>query len=176
MKYFSLHLFFIVLLLASAFVCANAQGNFPDASTGSHSRNKEDLPDNIKETLAKGRIEREEKNYQELLDRAEQATQISEQIHSSFDKQKKLTADDRKKIERFQKLIKKIRKDLGGENQDADDNNPKSLSSAIEFLWENSTELFDEIKKATRYSISVSAIEKTNQILNVLQFIQSGKN
>lgn len=178
MTFLSFRLIFAFCLFFSAAVCVSAQIDFPDASTpnGRSNQRREDMPKNVKESLAKNRIEREEKDYQELLDRADEAAKLSDEIQNSFNNQKKLSNADRKNLEKLEKLVKKIRKDIGGGDADEDETLPKNVNSALVSLRENSSNLVDELKKATRYSISVSAIEKTNQILKILQFIQGGKN
>ena len=172
---YSIRFLFAIFLFSTAAICVNAQTGMPDAS-GRTNQTREDLPKNVKETLAKNRIEREEKEYQELVSRTDEAAQLSDQIQNSFTKHNKLTGEDRKKLERLEKLVKKIRKDLGGDDGEIEEENPSDLFTAVETLQENSLKLVEEIKKSTRYSISVGAIEKTNQILRILQFIHGRQN
>ncbi len=167
-------LIFIVFLVSTAAVCANAQ--FPDASaTGRDSGSKEDLPKNVKETLAKGRIDREKKDYEELVQRGEEAAKISAELSKSFTKQNKLSSEDQKKLDRLEKLAKKIRSELGGDgDDDSDDDKPSSTSAAIKMLQETTTSLVGMIKENTRYSVSVAAIETSNALLKVVRLLRFG--
>lgn len=167
------------------FVMLFAVSAYPqiDASTqNGRPQQKEDLPKNIKETLAKQRIEREKKDYEELLNRSEEAVKISEELEKSFANSNQLSSEDVKKLERLEKLIKKIRNELGGdddgdqENKENAENSdkPSTMVSAFKTLQSNATELFNEIKKSTRYSISVIAIQTSNALLKIVKFIRFG--
>ncbi len=168
---------FVMLFAAAAF----AQG--VDASTPSgRQQPKEDLPKNIKETLAKQRIEQEKKDYDELLKRSEEAVKLSEELEKSFADSNKISSDDQKKLDRLEKLVKKIRTELGGDDDGEpglDDKekteNPSSMVNAFKTLQSNAAQLFSEIKKSTRYSVSVVAIQTSNALLKLVKFIRFGK-
>jgi oligoendopeptidase F len=144
---------------------------------------KEDLPSNIKETLAKQRIAREKKDYEELLQRSEEAVKLSDELEKSFANSNQLSSDDQKKLDRLEKLVKKIRNELGaGDDGESDitdgddkDKQPSTLINAFKILQSNSSQLFDEIKKSTRYSVSVVAIQTSNFLLKLVKFIRFSK-
>ncbi len=77
-------LIFALLLFPLTIICASAQTNMPDASTRSGATDKEDFPKGIKETLAKSRIDREKKDYEELLQNGEEAVKLSESLEKTF--------------------------------------------------------------------------------------------
>ena len=84
----------------------------PDASTndrGSKAK-QDDFPKNIKESLAKSRIEREKKEFQELVQRGEETLKLIEELEKSFSENKQLSAEDQKKLDHLENLTKKIRK------------------------------------------------------------------
>ena len=161
-------LIFLVLLISAAAVCVSAQ--FPDTSPP----DKEDYPKTVKETLAKGRIEREKKDYEELVGRSEEAVKISDELSKSFVKNNKFSSEDRKKLDRLEKLVKKIRSELGGDDDDVLDKNPSSISAAVKTLQETTANLVDSIRESTRYSVSVAAIESSNTLLKIVRFIRIG--
>jgi hypothetical protein len=153
-----------------------------DASTPGGRPRKEELPKNIQETLAKQRIEREKKDYQELLDRSQEAVKLSDELEKSFSNTNQLSSEDQKKLDRLEKLVKKIRGELGGdddsdsENIDKDKNEkPSTMVNAFKTLQKNAAQLFDELKKSTRYSVSVIAIQTSNVLLKLVKFIRFGK-
>jgi hypothetical protein len=155
-----------------------------DASTpGGKPPQKEDLPKNIKETLAKQRIEREKKDYEELLQRSEEAVKLSQELEKSFTNSNQLSAEDQKKLDRLEKLVKKIRSELGGDDDGGEPEavekdkpeKPSTIGSAFKTLQSNTAQLFDEIKKSTRYSVSVVAIQTSNALLKLVKFIRFGK-
>ncbi len=161
-------LIFLVLLISAAAVCVSAQ--FPDTSPP----DKEDYPKTVKETLAKGRIEREKKDYEELVGRSEEAVKISDELSKSFAKNNKFSSEDQKKLDRLEKLVKKIRSELGGDDDDVLDKNPSSISAAVKTLQETTANLVDSIRESTRYSVSVAAIESSNTLLKIVRFIRIG--
>lgn len=153
-----------------------------DASSANGRPAKEELPTNIKETLAKQRIEREKKDYEELLERSQEAVRLSEELEKSFTSANKLSAADQKKLDRLEKLVKKIRGELGGDDDgDAElpeknkTESPSTLGSAFQTLQTNASQLLSEIKKSTRYSVSVVAIQTSNALLKLVKFIRFGK-
>lgn len=170
LKFF--HFIFALFLVSTAIVGVKAQG---DATNRNGRPRNEDLPKSVKETIAKGRIDREKKDYEELIMRGEEAAQLSEELEQSFAKNNQLTSDDQKKLERLEKTLKKIRSELGGDDDD-DDESPASTQTALKRLQNYTLNLVEELKKTTRYSISASAIETSNAILKLVRFIRQGRN
>lgn len=167
---------FIFLFLIGAVVFSRAQGD----STG---RNgdlpKVEVPKGIQESLAKQRIEREKKDFAELLSRGEEAHKLSVDLEKSFTENNRLSTEDRKKIDRLEKIVKKIRTEIGADDDDTAievDNKPLSVINALKVLQNNTAKLVDELKKSTRYSISVIAVESSNLLLKVVRFLRFGKN
>ncbi|HQU84743.1 MAG TPA: hypothetical protein PKY59_16510 [Pyrinomonadaceae bacterium] len=172
------------ILFLSAFFTLSAVCCFAQNDNGRNIPNKEDLPKNIQESLEKKRIEQEKKDHEELLKRAEEAIKLSNELQDSYDKNKNLSADDKKKLEKLEKLLKKIRKDLGGDddNGEKSDNDtdstkedkPSTIFGALKKLTSDSVSLLDELKKTSRFSISVVAIQSSNTILKVIRFLRFG--
>ena len=163
-----------ILLLLASFSTAIAQS---DASTrsGRPDLSKEDLPTGIKETLAKARLKTEEKEYGELLERAEQAAKLGEELKLVFEKNQRLDSEDFKKIESLEKLVKRIRRDLGGksDSEKADNYQMPSLRNAFSEIQNIALDLSQELKKSTRYTVSVKAVENSNELLMLMQYIKS---
>jgi hypothetical protein len=168
-----LRLIFVAIFLSLSVICVSAQ---TDASDSPKS-NKEDYPKGIKESLAKSRIEREKKDYEELLQNGEEAAKLSESLEKTFTETNKLTVEDQKKLDRLEKLAKKIRRELGADEIDeiAEERNPSSMLDAFKFLQDSTNKLVEELKKTTRYSVSVVAIQSSNTFLKVIKFIRFKK-
>ncbi|HEY8560635.1 MAG TPA: hypothetical protein VIL74_09690 [Pyrinomonadaceae bacterium] len=170
---------FSILLLMLSGTAAFSQ---IDASTPSGRPRREELPTNIKETLAKQRIEREKKDYDELLQRSEEAVKLSGELEKSFTDSNRLSSEDQKKLDRLEKLVKKIRSELGADDDgDAETidqekpEKPSTIGSAFQTLQSSAAQLLDELKKSTRYSVSVVAIQTSNALLKLVKFIRFGK-
>lgn len=172
-------LLFILIALTGA-VVVSAQPTFPDASTSNgRPKPQEEMPKGIKETLFKRKLEQEKKEFAELLERGEEAAKISEEIKLSFEKNNNLTGEDQKKLERLEKLVKKIRDDLGGEdedNQELEKERPKDLVNALISVQENASNLLSALKKTSRLTISAVAIESSNAVLKLVRFIRFNRN
>lgn len=163
--------FLFILLLTSANVCLV----FSQSENGFK---KSDLPEGIQETLAKRRISDEEKQYQELIKRGEEAVKLSEELSKTFEETKRIAPEDAKKIERLEKLIKKIRQELGAEEdkEERAEDKPASILTALNNIKDKTTNLLTELKKTTRHSISVIAVESSNAAWKLVKFIRFWKN
>lgn len=167
---------FAVLLTAVGAIFAQGDATTRNGTPAA----KEDLPKNIQESLAKQRIERDKKDYAELLARGEEAVKISEDLEKSFTQNNQLSIEDRKKLDRLEKIVKKIRSELGGDDDEQqvvfEDDQPATVVNALKTLQNNAGKLFGELKKTTRYSVSVVAVESSNLLLKVVRFLRFGGN
>ncbi len=162
---------FAIALTFAAVVSISAQ---IDATTASGKPRNDELPKNIRESLEAQRIEREQKDYQELLERGDEVLKLSKFLEKSFAINNKLSSDDQKRLDRVEKLVKKIRRDLGGDDDDVDlEEMPTTLDDALKALRENSTKLVDELNKSSRHSISAVAISSSNLLLRIVKFIRT---
>lgn len=141
-------------------------------------------PKSVKEMLFKMQIEKAKKEYDAMLERGEQALQISKKLEESFTKNNQLSRADLEKLDGLEKLVKKIRGDLGGgdgdeEGADPTDDarleEPSNLQEGFKSLQSLTVKLVDELKKTTRFSISAVAIQSSNSILRVVRFLRSGR-
>jgi hypothetical protein len=186
-KYFRV-LFFLPLLL----VCAGSmQAQMPNSTEQSSESTKPQLKSDEEEPICRKTgdaifdemriklcIKQQQKDYQELLNNGEEAAKLSSELEKSFEKSSTLAAEDQKKLDRLEKLGKKIRSSLGGEDDEAPvvEDKPLSLKTAVMTLSEKATGLLEELKKTTRYSISVVAIQTSNTVIKLVRFIRFSKN
>ena len=185
-KYFSNLFFSLVFVLLTA-LAVSAQA---DASTPSgRAAPKEDLPKNIQESLTKQRIEREKKDFQEMIERGEEALKLSEELEKSIAQNSRLSSQDQQKLEKLEKIVKKIRKELGGDDDNVElsanlkeletgeietvkEDKSLTVASAIKVLQSSASKLVEELKKTTRFSISAMAIQSSNALLKIVKFVQ----
>jgi hypothetical protein len=140
-------------------------------------------PKNIKEMMVKMRIDESKKQYDEMLDRGQQAVKISEQLEKDFAAKNQLSPDDLSKLEGLEKLVKKIRGELGGgddervaaDDDQKDDPMPTNAADGIKALGQMTTKLVNELNNTSRFSISVAAIETSNSVLKVVRFLRLSK-
>lgn len=160
-----------IFLLSLILICVNL--------ISAQTPNKNELPEPIRENLAKMQLKEEEENYKELIKRGEEAAQLSEEISKSYEEHNKLSSEDQKKLEKLEKVVKRIRRDLGAENdddKDGQDDKPSSVSNTLNTIKEKTSNLLAELKKASRYSISVVAVESSNKVFNLVRFLRFNKN
>jgi hypothetical protein len=168
---------FVVVVLAP--LAASAQ---VDASNRPMNRDEQlSPPKNFREMAAKQRLDREKKEHEELINRAEKALAISEQLETSFEANNQLSKADLEQLAELENIVNKIRKDLGGSNDGedrdatAEKEDPSTQLDAFRFLQENTVKLVDEIKKNTRYTVSVVAIQSSNAVLKMVRFLRLRK-
>jgi hypothetical protein len=136
------------------------------------------VPKNVREMLDKMKVEEEKKDYDEMIDRGGQVLKLSEEIQKSFVDSGTLSGDQRLKLDGIEKLVKKIRGELGGddsdENESADDLDlpPSGQADAVSKLPKLASRMVDELKKTTRFSISAAAIESSNAVLRMVRFLR----
>ena len=88
---------------------------------------KEDIPTGIKETLAKQRIKQNEKDFEELISRSEEVAKLSEELSKSVENSKKLSSEDTKKLQKLEKMVKKIRQELGASEDKEDSSRQNTI-------------------------------------------------
>lgn len=180
-KLFKTTFVFLVLLLACAAVVSAQEAD----QRSPYEKKKEELPKNIREMMAKKRIEQEKKDHEELLKKGQEAIEITEQLENSFSQNNQLSATDRERLDYLSGLVKKIRKEIGA-SDDGDDpditadgpqeeDRPSTLEGAFKALQSTTVKLVDELKKTTRFTISAVAIRSSNSLLRIVRFIRSGK-
>ena len=104
------------------------------------------------------------------------AVKLTEEVEYSFNKNNKLSSNEIQKLEKIEKLLKKIRKELGGDEDDEIKiEKPSSIKSAISSLKETSENLYAELKKTTRYTISAVAIQSSNKLIDIVRYIRFWK-
>lgn len=166
-------LVFAVLVFAGVTSFAQPPDNTPAALAKSEEINK---PKGFLETMQKMRIEQEKKEYKEMMGRSEQALRLSEQLEKSFSQNGRLTKQNYDQIASIEKLTKKIRNELGGDDDDDRSDEPTiSEADAVKTLRERVINLYDALKKTSRFSISAAAIEGTNAVLKIARFFRITK-
>jgi hypothetical protein len=167
----------MLLLITSLFVtslsCYAQNTNNPFPIPRDQENRKEDLPSGIKENLARQRLKQQEKEFAQLLQRAEEAAKIAGELNASYEQNNALKSSDHKKLQRLEKLVKKIREELGGSDDgDEEENERLSTGNALRELQEKTSVIFSKVKEAGRYAVSVTAIESSNFVLRTIRFLR----
>ncbi|HYE65948.1 MAG TPA: hypothetical protein VD966_10215 [Pyrinomonadaceae bacterium] len=128
----------------------------------------------MEEMKARREVEYLEKEYKENLERAREAAQLGSELREIYRTQKSLTRTDLKKLDRLEKLTRRIRSEAGGSDDEVTlEEVPYHLESALDRLVEISVELRKMVEKTPRQVVSASLIERTNQLLEVVRYVRT---
>ncbi|MBX3243039.1 MAG: hypothetical protein KF685_01045 [Acidobacteria bacterium] len=169
---------FVFGLVAAGSLCAQATPNDSLPLPTLQTEEKESLPRNMREMRQRQLQDREKKQHEEMLKRGETAAEIASELFEAVEKKEQLSATDHKKLDDLEKLVTRIRKDLGGNNdgltleEDEEIEKPSNLTQAVTFLKDATEELLGELKKTTRFSISAVAIRSSNTVIRVARFLK----
>jgi hypothetical protein len=145
---------------------------------------EDQTPPSVGEMVEKQRILRQKKEHEEMLKRGDAALKLSEELEESFNEGTGLSTQDLEKLAALEKVVGKIRDELGGDDDDdkalADGSGPENnarrdVVSAFRFLRDSTVKLVDELKKSSRFSISVAAVESSNAVIRIARFLRLRK-
>ena len=182
----SAHKFVTPILIALAFLffagAASSQQSRPTPSPMrpvDGGKNPDDTPLTTfeEEMRAKQAIKLAEKDHQENLDRAREIVQIGKELHDSLKDKTALDRESLKKIERLEKLTKKIRGEAGGEDEEVDIVKPPTdISSAAAQIADASETLSKNVQNTPRQVVSASVIGNANVLLELIKRIRAFGN
>ena len=126
------------------------------------------------ELRAKRAIKMAEKDHQENLNRANEIKQIAKELKESLQGKASLDREGLKKVERLEKLTKKIRGEAGGEDEEITiDNPPTDLTSAGVRIAETAESLSKEVCDTPRQVVSASVITNANVLLELIKLART---
>ena len=119
-------------------------------------------------------LKEEKKRYDEHLGRAREISQLAAQLSETYKAKHAFDSEDGKKLERLEKLTKRIRNEAGGSETDPDVKNlPPDLASAVKRLAEMAEDLRKLVEKTPRHVISAAVIEHANTLIGVIQYVRN---
>ena len=128
------------------------------------------------EMKARRDLKAEKKEYDENVGRAREASQLATQLAEAYKAKQAFNSADGKKMERLEKLTKRIRNEAGGSETDAD---VKDIPTAMEAAVKRVAELADDLRKLVettpRHVISASVIDEANKLLGLIQHVRYGR-
>ena len=126
------------------------------------------------EIKAKQAIKYAEKGHQENIDRAKEIAQIGKELKSAITDKPILSRDSQKKIERLEKLTRKIRGEAGGEDQEIQiSNRPSDVSSTVSRIADAADTLSKEVQNTPRQVVSTAVIENANVLLELIKIVRT---
>ncbi len=133
-----------------------------------------DLDSPEREMISRAAIRHDEAVHRENIERAKEGSDLGAQLLDTFTRYQALSREDIKKLERMEKLARKIRGGVGGSNDDAElEDTPRDLAAALKRLAELSEDLHKRVEKTTRHVVSAAVIERSNEVIELLRHIRT---
>ena len=162
------------LLFAPALVVAQTRLPPPSQMDPTMTRERPPLNEMEEEIKAKQAIKYAEKGYKENLDRAKEISDIGKELKSAINDSPLLGPESQKKIERLEKLTRKVRGDAGGDDQEVEIHDPPSdVPSAVKRIAEESEKLCKGVKDTPRQVVSATVIENANVLLELIKLVRT---
>lgn len=177
-------LFLGALLLAAACTAVAAQEARPrvDPLTSiSADKSSPDSPGTsqrgnamAEEMRIKREIKSAEKDHKQNLERAREASNLGKELAASFEKSNSLNRDDIKKLEKLEKLAKRIRSEAGGsEDKISIEKKPADLVEAMNCIARVAASLNEKVQETPRQVISATIIDKANVLLELIGIVRT---
>ena len=126
------------------------------------------------ELRAKRAIKMAEKDHEDNVKRAREIAQIGKELQETLKDRSVVDRDSLKKVERLEKLTKKIRSEAGGDDEDVTiDNRPSDLCGTFTQIAEASESLSKIVQDTPRQVVSASVIGKANVLLELIKMVRS---
>lgn len=167
-----------IVAAGSLFAQTSTDNSLPLPPINQPDDEKESQPRGIMEMRRKQLRDREKKQHEEMLKRGETAAEIAAELYKAVEEKEQLSATDHKRLNDLEKLVTRIRRDLGGNSdgltleEDEKIEKPSSINQAVRFLKDATDDLLRELKKTTRFSISAVAIRSSNTVIRFARFLK----
>ena len=166
----------VVLLFGSSFTAAQVRNTTPDAkSAGPEDKQKDDVDFGSRENSARTdlMLKADKKAYEEHIARAKEASLIAVELRNTFEAKQLFASEDRKKLDRLEKLTRRIRNEVGGSESDSDIKDlPQTISAALKLLADETESLRKEVENTPRHVVSASVIDQANKLIGLIDFIR----
>lgn len=176
----------VTLVLAVLLLCVSyvpAQTSTPprprptpriDNPTADGQSNDRPLTTFEEEMRAKRAIRMAEKDHQENLDRARELNEIAKELQGYLKEKTTLDRTALKKVERLEKLTKKIRGEAGGEDEEVQIvDRPANITAAINQIAESAESLSKSVQNTPRQVVSASMIGNANVLLELIRILRA---
>jgi hypothetical protein len=133
--------------------------------------NQPPLPDEMRSRME---IERQEKEYQKLVDSANQLSDLSDSVAKAYKERPVLTAEEVKKLASIEKLARHILTESGGEevSEKTGEEGPVSVAEAIDKLTATAADVKKCVNTQTRFVVSANVIANSNDLIHLAQYIR----
>ena len=171
----------IVVAFAAPVYCQTDKPAFPPPSDpvikdSSKDGSKDDIRFGSPEAEMRSKLEikEEKKRYDEHVARAKEVSQLATQLSTSYETHKAFASNDDKRLERLEKLTKRIRNDAGGADnrEDVDKDIPAGMDRTLKKIAEMADDLEKLVENTPRNVVSAAVIDQANKLLGMIQHIR----
>jgi len=148
----------------------------PPSNPPSSSGDKEESPLTSfeEEIRAKRAIKMAEKDHQENVDRAKEAADIAKELQTALKNKTTIDHDSAKKIERLEKLTKKIRGEAGGAEEEVKIvDRPSDITGAVKQIADSAESLSKTVQNTPRQVVSAAVIGNANVLLELIKLLRA---
>jgi hypothetical protein len=125
------------------------------------------------EIRAKRLIKLAEKEHEENLKRAREISQLGQDLKAGMTTRSALDREGTRKLERLEKLTKKIRGEAGGEDDEVQIANlPPDISTAVTQIADTADLLSKDVQKTPRQVVSAAVIDRANVLLQLVKILR----
>lgn len=167
---------FAIFALGSVFSVAAQDRGVPVQSGTSADRgapDDEQASSLAEELRVKRAIKEAEKEYKQHRERAKELCDLGKELDESFQKKQTVDNDVSKKLERIEKLTKRIRDAAGGSDVETGiEDAPQDLSVAIGRVAKMSESISEQIHKTPRQVVSATVIADANVLLELIRVVR----
>ena len=126
------------------------------------------------EIRAKRAIKLAEKDHEENLERAKEISQLAKALQEALKNKTAIDRDSSKKLERLEKLTKKIRNEAGGEDEEVKIvDRPANIIAAVNQIAESAEQLSKTVQDTPRQVVSASVIGNANVLLELIKLLRA---
>ena len=126
------------------------------------------------EMRAKRAIAQAEKEHADNVKRAREIADLGKEINDNLKDKSAIDRDAMKKVERLEKLTKKVRGEAGGEDEEVEiPNRPSDLHTTVAQIAEASESLSKKVQDTPRQVVSASVIGKANVLLELIKMVRN---
>lgn len=168
-------LFGCALLLSTTIAAAQQTIPLPPSS-GDPTRDRDQSPlGGFEDELrAKRAIKMAEKDHEENLERAREIGELAKELQTNLKDKSTIDRDSAKKLERLEKLTKKIRSEAGGKDEEVKIvDRPTDITGAVNQLAESAESLSKAVQNTPRQVVSASMIGNANVLLELIKLLRA---
>lgn len=126
------------------------------------------------EIRAKRAIKLAEKDHEQNLERARELSEIAKALQAALKDKTTIDRDSLKKLERLEKLTKKIRNGAGGEDEEVKIvDRPTDITTAVKQVADSAEALSKNVQDTPRQVVSATVIGNANVLLELIKLLRA---